>query len=193
MADFLYSIDLSILYFFNHTLSAGFLDKFFSIITNVNNWYIAYFVLLGISFFKGGKKGKIAAVGVLILIIFSDQISQKIIKEIFLRVRPCKILNNIITPLGCDGNYSFPSNHAVNNFAAACFFYRFFPNLKWLLFGTASLVAISRIYLGLHYPSDILGGAAIGCFFGWLFSIAALKLNEFLEYKKIKKNPTLNL
>jgi hypothetical protein len=55
-----YSIDLAIFYFFNHTISTGFLDKFFSIITNVNNWYIAYLILLGILFFKGGRTGKIA-------------------------------------------------------------------------------------------------------------------------------------
>jgi undecaprenyl-diphosphatase len=191
VADFFYSIDVSILYFFNHTLSSGFLNKFFSIITNVNNWYIAYFILLGISFFKGGKKGKIAAVGVLILIIFSDQISHKVLKEIFLRARPCMTLNDIITPLGCDGNYSFPSNHALNNFAAAFFFYRFFPNLKWLLFGTASLVAVSRIYLGLHYPSDVICGAALGCLFGYLFSLAAVKTDEFIKNKT--KNPTIRL
>jgi len=191
VADFFYSIDVSVLYFFNHTLSSGFLNKFFSIITNVNNWYIAYFILLGISFFKGGKKGKIAAAGILILIIFSDQINHKVLKEIFLRVRPCMTLNDIITPLGCDGNYSFPSNHAVNNFAAACFFYRFFPNLKWLLFGTASLVAVSRIYLGLHYPSDVIGGAALGCLFGYLFSLAAVKTDEFIKNKT--KNPTIKL
>jgi undecaprenyl-diphosphatase len=191
VADFLYSIDVSVLYFFNHTLSSGFLNKFFSIITNVNNWYIAYFILLGISFFKGGKKGKIAAAGILILIIFSDQISHKVLKEIFLRVRPCMTLNDIITPLGCDGNYSFPSNHAVNNFAAACFFYRFFPNLKWLLFGTALLVAVSRIYFGLHYLSDVIGGAALGCLFGYLFSLAAVKTDEFIKNKT--KNPIIKL
>ena len=66
--DIFYSIDLAIFYFINHTISTGFLDKFFSIITNVNNWYITFLVLLGILFFKGGRLGKLSAVGILILI-----------------------------------------------------------------------------------------------------------------------------
>jgi len=184
MIDFLYSIDLEIFYFFNHTLSAGFLDRFFSLITNVNNWYVAYVILLGISFVKGGKKGKIAAIGVIILIIFSDQINFRILKEFFQRARPCITLNDVITPLGCNGTFSFPSNHALNNFAAAVFFYRFFPNLKWILFTTATLVAVSRVYLGLHYPSDILGGAIIGTAFGYLFAFIALKLNGYFKEKE---------
>src|SRR5690606_18564087 len=101
MADFLYSIDLSVLYFFNHTLSAGFPDKFFSTITNVNNWYIAYIILLGISWTKGGRTGKIAVVGVLLLITVSDQIGHRALKEIFERPRPCNALADVLTPLGC--------------------------------------------------------------------------------------------
>ena len=49
--DFLYSFDLAIFYFINHSLSTGFLDKFFSIITDVNNWYIAYIILAGIALY----------------------------------------------------------------------------------------------------------------------------------------------
>lgn len=181
MADFFYSIDLTVLYFFNHTLSSGLLDKFFSIITNVNNWYIAYIVLLSISFFKGRSKGKIAAIGVIILIIVSDQTGYHILKEMTQRIRPCNALNDVITPLGCTGSYSFPSNHALNNFAAATFYYRLYPNLKWVLFITASLVSISRVYLGLHYPSDILGGAVLGVIFGYIFSILAIWLDKKLS------------
>lgn len=186
MADFLYSIDLSILYFFNNTLSAGFPDKFFSTITNVNNWYIAYIILLGISWTKGGRTGKIAVIGVILLITVSDQLGHRVLKEIFERPRPCNALADVLTPLGCTGSYSFPSNHAINNFAAAMFFYRLFPNLKWILFITASLVAISRVYLGLHYPSDILGGAIVGIFFGYIFAVGVLKINKYIEQKKIK-------
>ncbi len=181
MPDFLYSIDLSIFYFFNNTLSTGALDKFFSLITNVNNWYIAYILLLFISYFKGGRRGKIAVAGVILLIIFSDQIGAKLLKEYFQRIRPCNALDFVKTPLGCTGSYSFPSNHALNNFAAAVFYYRLFPNLKWVLFVVASLISISRIYLGLHYPSDILGGAILGAAFGYLFSAAALKIDNYFS------------
>lgn len=187
MIDFFYSIDLVIFYFFNHTLSICFLDRFFSILTNVNNWYIAYIILLCIAFTKGGLKGKISVVFVILLIVVTDQLNHKIIKEIFQRIRPCNALTDVLTPLGCNGTFSFPSNHAVNNFAAAAFFYRLFPKLKWILFITASLVALSRVYLGLHYPSDILGGVVIGSAFGYIFASGALKIEEFLKLRESKR------
>jgi len=187
MLDFFYSIGVQIFYFFNHILSIGFLDKFFAMITNVNNWYIAYIVLLGIAFIKGGLRGKLAVAMIIILIIVTDQLGYKVIKEFFQRMRPCIALTDVLTPLGCNGTYSFPSNHALNNFAAATFFYRLFPKLKWILFITAFLVSLSRVYLGLHYPSDIIGGAIIGSAFGYIFSIAALKLEEYLLTTKSKQ------
>lgn len=186
--DFLYSIDLSIFYFFNHTLSSGFLDKFFSVITNVNSWYIAYVILLGISFSKGGTKGKLAVLGIILLIIVTDQTGYRLLKEYFARPRPCNALTDVLTPLGCTGSFSFPSNHALNNFAAAMFFYRLFPKLKWVLFITASLVAISRVYLGLHYPSDIFGGAVIGIVFGYLFATGVLYLEKYFIDRKLKRS-----
>jgi undecaprenyl-diphosphatase len=177
--DFLYSIDIAIFYFLNHNISTGFLDKFFSIITDVNKWYIAYLILAGIAFFKGGTRGKIAIIGLILMIIVTDQTGYRILKEIIMRVRPCNALSDAITPVGCAGGYSFPSNHALNNFAAAIFLIRLFPNYKWIYLIVAALVSISRIYLGVHYPSDVIGGALIGAAFGYLFSIAALKVEHY--------------
>ena len=172
----------------NYTLSSGLLDKFFFIITNVNSWYIAYVILLGISFTKGGTKGKLAVLGIILLIIVTDQTGYRLLKEYFARPRPCNALTDVLTPLGCTGSFSFPSNHALNNFAAAMFFYRLFPKLKWVLFITASLVAISRVYLGLHYPSDIFGGAVIGLAFGYLFATGVLFLEKYFIDRKLKRS-----
>ena len=129
MIDFLFSIDLAVFYFINHTLSAGFLDKFFGFITNVNHWYIVYIILIYIIYKYGGKRGKIAAVLTLFLILAADQFGASFLKPLLHRLRPCNFLTAALTPLGCTGSCSFPSNHALNNFAAAVFFYRLFPKL----------------------------------------------------------------
>ncbi len=181
--EFLYSFDLAIFYFVNHSLSTGFLDKFFSTITDVNKWYIAYIILAGIAFFKGGMRGKILVLGLILLIVVTDQTGFRILKELFERARPCRALSDAITPIGCAGGYSFPSNHALNNFAAATFISRLFPNYKWVVFTVASLIALSRVYLGVHYPSDILAGALIGTAFGYLFSLAALPIAKHFQSK----------
>lgn len=186
MPEIFYSIDVAIFYFINHTLSNPLFDKFFVFITEVKHWYIAYIILLGIAFVKGGKLGKIAAVGSIIVIFISDQLSSAILKNLFARTRPCSILDAriFVDSVGCPSSYSFPSSHAVNNFAIAVFAAKLYPNLKWTLFIIASLVALSRIYVGIHYPSDIFFGALIGALVGYVLSLGALKVNEYFNEKK---------
>jgi undecaprenyl-diphosphatase len=140
-----------------------------------------------ISFIKGGRIGKITAVGVLILITVTDQLSAHIIKDFVHRLRPCMALPDVLTPIGCTGTFSFPSNHAFNNFAAAVFIYRFFPKLKWALFITAVMISFSRIYLGLHYPSDVLGGAVFGSFFGYFFASFVQWIDKRITHESSKE------
>ena len=174
-------LDLLIFYFFNHTLSTGVLDLFFSFITNVRHWFVVYIVAILYLIIKGGRKGRIATVLVLLLVTTTDQLGAKLIKELFQRLRPCNALPDVFTPLGCTGTFSFPSNHALNNFAVAIFFSILYPKAKWYLFTAASLIAISRVYLGLHYPSDIFGGAILGIGFGYLFSLLYFQTEKFLH------------
>lgn len=181
MIDILYSIDLQIFYFINQTISNPVFDKFFPFITDVKHWYIAYIILLFISFFKGGRKGKIAAIGIIFLIAASDQLSSTLLKNWIGRIRPCNDLPFVNILVVCTGSYSFPSSHAVNNFAAALFFGTIFPNLKKTLIIVASIIALSRPYVGVHYPSDIVGGAIIGGLLGYLFALIALKIDEKME------------
>lgn len=181
MSEILYSIDLSVFYFINHKLANPVFDKFFVFITDVNHWYIAYIILLCICYIKGGRIGKIAALASLLLVAFSDQLSSFFIKHWVARIRPCNALSDARALIDCSGSYSFPSSHAVNNFAVFAFFSSIYPKLKWVLFVTAFLVSFSRIYVGRHYPSDVLGGAVIGASIGYVFSMGALWIDKFFQ------------
>ncbi len=187
MIDLLYSIDSSVFYFINSTISNPIFDNFFPFITNVKNWYLAYIILWSILFFKGGRIGKFASFGIILLIISSDQISSNLLKNLFERVRPCNALNDVNILVNCSRSFSFPSSHAVNNFAVAFYFYKLYPKLKWVLFITAALVALSRPYVGVHYPSDILAGALIGMLIGYIFALLTLKSNEYFLNKQKNK------
>jgi undecaprenyl-diphosphatase len=70
--------------------------------------------------------------------------------------------------VGCTNSFSFPSSHAVNNFAGAYFFTYFYPKVKYGLYVGASLMALSRVFCGVHYPFDIFGGMIIGLIIGWI-------------------------
>lgn len=188
MYDFLYNLDVSLFRFINQTISNPIFDKFFPFITNIKHWYIAFILLWFIAIFKGGRLGKIAAFGTIFLIIVSDQISSHILKPFIERLRPCNTLQDVRLLVGCSHSYSMPSSHAVNNFAVALFWGRLFPKLKIFLYVTASLVALSRPIVGVHYFSDIFVGAIIGSIIGYLFSVLALKTDMYLKNKLERKN-----
>jgi len=186
MTDFLYQIDVKLFYFINHTLSNPIFDKLFPFITDVKNWYIAYIILFLICFIKGGRIGRIAAIGMILLVITTDQFSSFFLKSFFARTRPCNILQNVNILVACLNSYSFPSSHAVNNFSAAMFFSMIFPKIKWPLFIVAFIIAFSRPYVGVHYPSDVIGGAFIGMVFGYIFALIVIKIDNHFKEKKTK-------
>jgi len=123
MIDFLYSIDLSIFNFVNQSLANPVFDKFFPFVTDVKHWFMAYIFLWFILLLKGGKIGKIAAIAVILLIAVSDQLSSNLLKNLFERTRPCHVVESVNLLINCSKSYSFPSSHAVNNFAVAVFIY----------------------------------------------------------------------
>ena len=187
MLEFLYNIDKALFYFLNHSISNNLFDRLFPFITDVKNWYIAYVILFFILFFKGGRIGKIAAIMSLILITVSDQFSSAFLKNLIERARPCNELPDVNLLVFCSGSYSMPSSHAVNNFAIAMFISYLYPKLKFILFSVASVIAITRPYVGVHYPSDIIAGAFIGILIGYLFALLAIKLNAIIETKLRKE------
>jgi undecaprenyl-diphosphatase len=159
--EFLQQLDTSVFYFINKTLANPFTDKWMPVITENNSWYIFYFIMGLYLLIKGGVRGRIAVVLVIVLIFFTDQ-SSNFLKEFFARLRPCKVLPDVNLLVGCASPYGLPSNHAVNNFAAATLLTNFYPKFRYSFFIAAFIISVSRIFCGVHYPFDIISGAAYG-------------------------------
>ena len=98
-------------------------------------------------------------------------------KDGFKRLRPCHeagltVIMRLVKP-GCEGYYGYFSGHASNSFAMATFFVVLFARqfkLLRLLFVVAAMVAYSRIYIGVHYPLDVISGTLFGIVGGWIFA-----------------------
>lgn len=105
-------------------------------------------------------------------VVFADQFSSSFLKPLFKRLRPCHVdefQSWIHLPAGCGGQFGFCSSHAANSFAIAVGFYLLTKNKSagMALVLWASIISYSRIYLGAHYPLDVLVGALVGSVGGW--------------------------
>lgn len=165
MSDVLSRFDTDAFFFLNRSLQNPILDSVMPFVTDLARqpWIVAGSVFAIIWMLaRGSREVRIAALMLVATIIVSDQVSSALVKALVARPRPCHALLGVHLLVGCGSGYSFPSSHAVNNFAGALVLAYFIPRATAWLFGFAATVAFSRIYVGVHYPSDVLGGAAIG-------------------------------
>lgn len=198
MIQLLSSVDDQVLLFFNgnHT---EFLDGFMSLITGKWIWIPLYIALIDMMFKRlGPKNAAIVLVAVILAIVMSDQICASLIRPYIGRLRPCNPENPIyqyITIVNgiSPGGYSWPSCHAANTFALATLLSIVFRMRVFtiLIFSWAIIVSISRLYLGVHYPTDILCGAAFGSVFGYLSLVIVTSIFATIPrlYMLIRKKP----
>ncbi len=162
MIDLIAQWDRELLLLLNTGCANSFLDWLMPIATEVRNW--APFIiggLLALAIFGGGK-GRTAVLVAIILITATDQLSSSVLKPLFARPRPCHDVEGIRVLYRCGKTFAFPSGHATNPMAAAIFFGLLYRRWLWPLVGLAVLVSYSRIYLGVHYPFDAIGGWILG-------------------------------
>ena len=165
------------LFLYLNGLHTEWLDKVMVLITDMWVWLPLYLLLIYWAVKQYGKRWWWVIVGVALVVFCSDQLASHVCKPVFHRLRPCynpDFQDLIHLPKGlAGGRYGFVSSHAANTFAVATFLtpvlkkYRPWPAI--VLFFWAAVSSYSRIYIGYHYPGDILCGAILGVIVGLIF------------------------
>ena len=156
------------------------LDAVMVFASNRNVWVPAYVVLVVWLIYQFRRRAVLLLPLVVVAISLADSITSRLFKPYFGRPRPCHdaaIFAHLRLPDGCGGQFGFLSSHAANSVALAVFMAVVLPAgrfkvLKTVIFLWAVLLSYSRLYLGAHYPTDVLGGAAVGALLGWAAAAA---------------------
>lgn len=154
--EIIQQLDVSILLWIQERLRNEFMTGFWIVITSLGDggfWTISGILLLCF------KKTRRVGITALISLVICSLMTNQILKNIFARPRPFQEITTIIPLIKKPMGYSFPSGHTSSSFAAAFIYYRMLPKkygISALIL--AGMIGFSRIYLGVHYPSDILGG-----------------------------------
>ena len=184
MIDKIVEIDKQVMVFLNKTISNPIFDIIMPIITNQNFLVFSGLILLGYLVYYGGKRGRITIAVLLIAVGASDAICFQIIKPLVGRIRPSHEFYEYINLLvSKGGKYSFPSNHAANSFVFATVLSYFYDKNRISLYILASTIAFSRVYVGVHYPLDIIFGSVIGYIISWII----LSLWVIIKMRELKR------
>ena len=204
--DFLYEIDKSLLYLINVEGRSPFLSPVMEFVTDFKNWKIPIAALVALHLlwmffaplFRGGPvaegflglkraltKGFVFLAVVGVGLGAGDFLNHEAVKPFFGRTRPCNELTDISITAPCNRSYSFTSSHAVNITALAAIMSYEYRLFSPVIIGVALLVCYSRVYLGMHYPFDVLAGIFFGLFYGG--GAVYLKVRLF-RWKERRKN-----
>lgn len=190
MFDSIQQWDHDFTLFMQRNFSSEGLDTFFLMITNLHREPLIKWVFFPFLVFLIIRSSKSFWWSRLLMIVtgimITDAVGHRLIKPYFERPRPFNEVTLLgkVRYVGEAGGYSFPSNHAMNMFLSATLLALFYRRKFWLFYSIAALIAYSRVYLGVHYLSDILVGAVLG-------TLIALILSRFWPFAWREKTEKL--
>ena len=171
MLESLTQLDQAIFLFINWTLANPVTDFIMPLVTNDWNLRIAYGLAMIVILIGGNARMRWLVLFSALVLFATDQITAGWLKHLFERPRPCHVLTEINLLVGCGGGFAMPSAHAANAFGQAFLFSIHYKRAAWYLYTVASLIAISRVFVGVHYPGDVLAGAIIGGIIGVMLAV----------------------
>jgi len=180
-----------------NSLGSDTFDPFWELITRATSWIPVFALIFYLTFKRLGWRHAVLVICMIIILVTLTDQSTNFFKYYFQRLRPGNNseIAGIIRAVQHRNSFSFISGHASSSMASAFFLYKVLhPYIKYmgLFFIWPLIFAYSRIYLGLHYPGDILTGYCFGLFTGWLVLKLYIYLRDrfFPEVKEQLDNPT---
>lgn len=176
----------------NSVWTANWLDHLMPVWRSKLFWVPLYVFLFGFLLINFRKKGLYLAVFAILTITVSDTLSSKVIKKSVERIRPCNSADPAVADylklrVPCGGGYSFTSSHATNHFALAFFLiFTLGKRFKWIRFALifwAGSIAYGQVYVGVHYPLDVVSGAILGILVGALLFYFYKKWDKYFFHK----------
>lgn len=194
MLQKLQQFDVQAMLLFNRKWENGFFDALMPWLRESVVWAPLYLYMVVWGLMNLGRKGVWWVAWAILTIALSDQVSSGIIKNTVARIRPCRdpeVLPLITLRLqNCSGAFSFTSSHAANHFALAMYVFTSLAPVigtrvtRWL-FVWAGLICYAQVYVGVHYPLDILGGTIVGLLCGKLTAWFYLKKAKAIDLKPL--------
>ena len=177
------SIDYALFEIINQDAANAFLDWLLPIYRDKKTW-IPLYAIIAFLLFKnyGWKRTMYLLICIAAVITVADQLAAGVLKPWTGRLRPCaepSVADTVRSLVGCGGKFSFPSNHATNHFALAgvlsLTFFRDITWVKWSLYAWAASICLAQVYVGKHWPGDVLAGAILG----WLLAYGGVVLYRY--------------
>ena len=181
MVDALLKMDGEILLFIQDHIRQEWMDWFWKAVTHLGDGGV-FWILLGIILLFS-KKTRPAGVAALLALLVGALITNVCLKNFVARIRPYEVVEGLRLMIERQRDYSFPSGHTAASFASVTALYLAGEKKMWkVALVLAVLIALSRLYLYVHYPTDIIGGVIFGSLSGYL----GYKIVEWIQKKKIK-------